>query len=98
MHVCVCIYIYSYCLLGDFFMLKYYTVVLFVELYVNVVFVTSCLYSTVSLTQVREWRFIGIIYYYYYYMLYQSIKMMMDALENVIFIRGWDIHTSLTAI
>ena len=61
MCVCVCIYIYSYCLLGDIFMLKYYTVVLFVELYLNMVFVMSCLYSTVSLTQFREWHFIGII-------------------------------------
>ena len=50
----MCIYVYSYRLLGDIFMLKYYTMVLFVELYVNVVFVMSCLYSTVSLTQVEN--------------------------------------------
>ena len=34
-------------------------------MYVNVVFVMSCLYSAVSLTLVREQRFIRIIYYYY---------------------------------
>ena len=37
------------------------------EMYVNVVFVIRCLYSTVSLTLVKEQRFIRIIYYYYYY-------------------------------
>ena len=31
-------------------------------------FVMSCLYSTVSLIQVREWQFIRIVYYYYYYL------------------------------
>ena len=36
---------------------------MFVEIYVNVVFVMSCLYSAVCL--VREQRFIRIIYYYY---------------------------------
>ena len=36
------------------------------EMYVNVVFVISCLYSAVSLTLVREQRFVRIIYYYYY--------------------------------
>ena len=39
--------------------------VLFAEMYVNVVFVIRCLYSAVSLTLVKEWRFIRIIYYYY---------------------------------
>ena len=34
---------------------------------VCVVFVTKCLYSAVSLTLVREQRFIRIYYYYYYY-------------------------------
>ena len=41
-------------------------------MYVNVVFVIRCLYSAVSLTLVREQRFIRIIYvfiYYYYYYL-----------------------------
>ena len=41
--------------------------VLFAEIYVNVVFVIICLYSAVSLTLVKEYRFIRIIYYYYYY-------------------------------
>ena len=35
-------------------------------MYVNVDFVIRCLYSAVSLTLVREQRFIRIIYYYYY--------------------------------
>ena len=35
-------------------------------MYVDVVFVISCLYSAVSLTLVREQRFIRIIYYYAY--------------------------------
>ena len=39
--------------------------VLFAKMYVNVVFVIRCLYSAVSLTLVKEWRFIRIIYYYY---------------------------------
>ena len=37
-------------------------------MYVNVVFVIGCLYSAVSLTLVKEQRFIRIIYYYYYYL------------------------------
>ena len=36
-------------------------------MYVNVVFVIRCLYSAVSLTLVREQRFIRIIYHYHYY-------------------------------
>ena len=36
-------------------------------MYVNVVFVLICLYSAVSLTLVKEQRFIRILYYYYYY-------------------------------
>ena len=36
-------------------------------MYVSVVFVIRCSYSAVSLTVVREQRFIRIIYYYYYY-------------------------------
>ena len=35
-------------------------------MYVNVVFVIRCLYSAVSLTLVREQRFILIINYYHY--------------------------------
>ena len=35
--------------------------VLFAEMYVNVVFVIRCLYSAVSLTLVKEYRFIRII-------------------------------------
>ena len=38
--------------------------VLFAEMYVNVVFVIRCLYSAVSLTLVKEQRFIRTIYYY----------------------------------
>ena len=38
------------------------------EMYVNVVFVLRCLYSAVSLTLVKEQRFIRILYYYYYQM------------------------------
>ena len=38
--------------------------VLFVEMFANVVFVINCLYSAVSLTLVREQRFIIMIYYY----------------------------------
>ena len=34
---------------------------MFVEMYINVVFVISCLYIAVSLTTVREQRFIKII-------------------------------------
>ena len=42
--------------------------VLFAEMYVDVFFlVIICLYSAVSLTLVKEYRFIRIIYYYYYY-------------------------------
>ena len=37
---------------------------LFVELYVIVVFVTSCLYSAVGITLVREQRFIRVLYYH----------------------------------
>ena len=33
-------------------------------MYANVVFVIRCLYSAVSLTLVKEYRFIRIIYYY----------------------------------
>ena len=36
-------------------------------MYANVVFVIRCLYSAVSLTLVKEQRFIRIIIYYYYY-------------------------------
>ena len=37
-------------------------------MYVSAVFVVRCLYSTMSLTLVREQCFIRIIYYYYYYL------------------------------
>ena len=64
--VCVCVVcIYSYCLLGDNGRLHVIFKVLFVEMYANVVFVRSCLYSTASLTMVNEQCFIRIIYYYY---------------------------------
>ena len=39
----------AYCLLGEIFMK-----VLFVQMYINVTFVITCLYRTVSLTMVRE--------------------------------------------
>ena len=42
------------------------------EMYINVVFVIRCLYSTVSLTLVREQHSIRIIYYYYYYARYPT--------------------------
>ena len=52
--VCVCdVYLNSYCLIGNNDRLQYFKVLL-VEMCVNVVFVMSCLYSTVSLTLVRE--------------------------------------------
>ena len=38
--------------------------VLLAEMYVNVVVVIRCLYSAVSLTLVKEKRFIRIIFYY----------------------------------
>ena len=44
--------------------------VLFAEMYVNVVFVIIRLYSAVSLTLVKEQRFIRIIFYYYYHIYY----------------------------
>ena len=43
-------------------------------MYVNVFFVMSCLCNTVSLTLVREQRFIRIIYYDYYYESYPDYK------------------------
>ena len=36
---------------------------LFLKMSVNVVFVMSCLYSAVSLTRIREWRFIRMTCY-----------------------------------
>ena len=42
-------------------------------MYVNVFFVIRCLYSTVSLTLVREQRFIRIICYYYYHHYYYYV-------------------------
>ena len=36
--------------------------VLFAEMYIHVVFVIRCLYSAVSLTLVKEYHFIRIIY------------------------------------
>ena len=38
--------------------------VLFAEMYVTVVFVIRCLYTAVTLTLVKEQRFIRIIYHY----------------------------------
>ena len=45
-------------------------------MYVSVVFVIKCLYSAVTLTLVREQRFIRIIYFYCYYYYY---SVMLDA-------------------
>ena len=55
--VCVC------CLIGDNYRLQYLRFCLF-EMYVSVFFVIRCLYSTVSLTLVKEQHFIRIIYYF----------------------------------
>ena len=46
MHMCV-VRVCIYCLLGDNGRLQY---TMFVEMYVNVVFVMSCLYRAVNLT------------------------------------------------
>ena len=56
--------LHGYCLIGDNSSLQYLIFCLF-EMCVNMVFVIRCLYSTVSLTLVREQRFIRIICYYY---------------------------------
>ena len=62
--VCVCMCIVRQAIM----VIKATTIkVLFAELYVNVVFVIRCIYSAVSLTLIKELRFIRIIYYYYYY-------------------------------
>ena len=61
--VCVCV---TWLLFdSDNGRLQYLRFCLF-EMYVNVVFVIRCLYSTVSLTLDREQRFTRIIYNYYY--------------------------------
>ena len=44
-------------------------------MYVNAIYVMSCLYSAVSLTLVREQRFIRIIYYYYYDYIYGAAML-----------------------
>ena len=59
--VCVLCCVYISRLLGDNGRLQYLR--LFVKMCVNAVFLTSCLYSTASLTLVREQRFIRMIYY-----------------------------------
>ena len=61
--VCVCM-----CIVQQAIMVIKATIikVLFAELYVNVVFVIRCFYSAVSLTLIKELRFVRIIYYYYY--------------------------------
>ena len=80
--VCVCVWVCvcacvracvrnDYCLIGDNGKLQYLRFCLF-EMYISVVFVIRCLYSAVSLTLIREQRFIRTIFYYcyYYYYLY----------------------------
>ena len=52
-------------MIGDSGRLQYLRFCLF-EMYINGFFVIRCLYSAMSLTLVREQRFIRIIYYYYY--------------------------------
>ena len=53
--VCVCLGgCVVYCLLGDMFMVTTIFKVLFVEMYVNMFFVMTCLYSAASLIHVRE--------------------------------------------
>ena len=72
--VCVCTTVYNvyiYMLLYaawylTFFMVKCILKVLFIEMYVIDVFDMSYLHRAVSLTRVRKWRFIGMIYYRYY--------------------------------
>ena len=56
--------------------------VLFAEIYVNVVFVIICLYSAVSLTLVKEYRFIRIIYYYYYFRQHRRHSSHWVSLQN----------------
>ena len=63
-------FVVCYCMLGDMFMVLGYMFttifkVLFVEIYANVAFIMNRLYSTVSLTLVREQCCIRIIIYYY---------------------------------
>ena len=53
-------------MIGDNGRLQYIGFCLF-EMYVSVVFVIRCLFSAMSLTLVREQRYIRIIYYYHYY-------------------------------
>ena len=56
------------------------------EMFVNVVFVIRCLYSAVSLTLVKEQRFIRIIYYYYYYVPLYLQKISPWFSHNVCFL------------
>ena len=63
--VCVCMCVTWLLFERWYCKLQYLRFCLF-EMYINVVFVIRCLYSTVSLTLVREQHFIRIIYYYYY--------------------------------
>ena len=58
------------------------TKVLFAEMYVNVVFVIISLYSAVSLTLVKEQRFIRIVYYYYYFLLLFIIFHLSSTLDE----------------
>ena len=65
-----------HCLLGDYGRIIYLIKVLFVETYVNVIFV-NCLYSVVSLTRVREWCLIRIFDYYYYSPFILSVLLLL---------------------
>ena len=53
-------------MIGDNGRLQYLRFCLF-EMYVHIVFVIRCLYSTVNLTLVREQRIIRLRMIYYYY-------------------------------
>ena len=55
------------------------------EMYV--VFVIGCLYSTMSLTMVKEQRFIRIIYYYYYHYYYFLLLLLLSLCFLFIFSR-----------
>ena len=60
LYIIFVLYTYIHCLIGDRGRLQHLRFCLF-EMYVNVVFVIRCLYRAVSLTLVREQRFIRII-------------------------------------
>ena len=70
---------------GDYVYCKYYTEVLFVEMYLNVVFVVLFV-SAMSLTRDRDWRFIRtiiiIIILYVIFFGYQRPCVRSESDEN----------------